>query len=436
MSRRVPQVRTRPVKLACWGAVLAGSLAGCQTSGAPTSVFPSPSGAGAPGAPAGLQLGGPPTSLFGSPAPGAQAQADAGSQPAQAPGAFGPAPGDLGDGPQHFARSQPVDDSLLPKELNKVTMPPYMVEAPDLLLIDSSRLIPLPPYSVQPLDTLFLNVPETYSDKAPEQVINGPYTVDPDGTINLGPNYGGPLRVADLTTPEIEKLVVARLKNFLKAANPAVQVSLAQARGAQQIRGEHLVQPDGTVSLGLYGSVYVAGMTTQQIKAAVEAHLARFLYKPEVSVVVSAYNSKFYYVITDFAGSGESVQRIPATGNESVLDAIAVIGGLSPVSSKRVWIARPAPKGVGDQILPVDWKGITRRGSTTTNYQILPGDRVFVMGAPLVKVAAGINRALAPAERVAGTALLFRSLDPNFINGGNRGGTTVVTTPAATTTTR
>ena len=48
-------------------------------------------------------------------------------------------------------------------------------------------------------------------------------------------------------------------------------------------------------------------------------------------------------IITTFAGNGEQVVRLPITGNETVLDGISQIGGLSAVSSKKVWIARPAP---------------------------------------------------------------------------------------------
>jgi hypothetical protein len=35
--------------------------------------------------------------------------------------------------------------------------------------------------------------------------------------------------------------------------------------------------------------------------------------------------------------------------------------------------------GLPEQILPVDWNGITRAGNTRTNYQLLPGDRLYVV---------------------------------------------------------
>ena len=65
----------------------------------------------------------------------------------------------------------------------------------------------------------------------------------------------------------------------------------------------------------------------------------------------------------------------------------------------------------GHQILPIDWKGITRRGNTRTNYQVLPGDRVFVMSQPLTKFDTVLGRMLAPVERVLGVALLGVSLE-------------------------
>jgi hypothetical protein len=114
------------------------------------------------------------------------------------------------------------------------------------------------------------------------------------------------------------------------------------------------------------------------------------------------------------------VVRLPATGNETVLDAMANIGGLSTVSSKRIWIARPAPCGSPDQILPVDWKGITRRGHTGSNYQVLPGDRVYVMAHPLNKIDTHLGRFLSPVERLFGTGLLIQGLvNPNAGLGGN-----------------
>jgi hypothetical protein len=100
-----------------------------------------------------------------------------------------------------------------------------------------------------------------------------------------------------------------------------------------------------------------------------------------------------------------------------VLDAIAQINGLSQVSSKKIWIARPSPSGQGcDQILPVDWVGVTKGGSSATNYQILPGDRVFVSEDRLVALDTGLGKLLSPMERIFG----FTLLGTNTIQAVNR----------------
>ena len=315
-----------------------------------------------------------------------------------------------------------IPDVPVPKELNKVSLPPYVIETPDVLQIDAVRVIPLPPYRLEPLDVMYLSAEGDFEGAK----LAGLYPVDPDGTINLGPRYGGTVRVSDLTTEEAQKVIQDKVRGFAKAAT--VTASLAQSRGVQQIGGQHIVRPDGTVSLGAYGSVYVAGLSLAQAKQAIEAHLSKYLYRPEVSVDVFAYNSKFYYVITDFAGNGEQVTRLPHTGNETVLDAVSLVGGLSAVSSKHIWVARPAPTECGnDQILPVDWCGITRKGQVKTNYQIMPFDRVYILSQPLSKFDTYFARALSPVQRALGVTLLGASVSRQLNNrNGNNGGIGIV----------
>jgi polysaccharide export outer membrane protein len=178
----------------------------------------------------------------------------------------------------------------------------------------------------------------------------------------------------------------------------------------QLIRGIHLVQTDGTVNLGLYGSVYVDGMTIPQARTAVELHLSQFLVQPEISLTVSGYNSKVFYVVSDGGGvAGDQITRLPITGKTTVLDALGQVNGL-PVQvscNRKMWLVRPAPAGSHEElVLPVDYKGIVKCGKTATNYQILPGDRLFVKADPLVATDAYLGRVLAPIDRILGTTLL------------------------------
>jgi polysaccharide export outer membrane protein len=308
----------------------------------------------------------------------------------------------------------PVPDVPVPRELDYVSMPPYTIETPDILLVDVIQAIPKGPYKIKPLDALLI----TATNTAEEEPIRGVYPVDPDGTVNLGVSYGA-VTVYNLTLEQARMAIEKHLAQIVK--RPRVTVSLAQAGAIQQIRGEHLVRPDGSIGLGTYGSVRVTGMTIADATQAIEQHLSQYLVEPKVSLDVYAYNSKYFYIITDGAAYGENVIRLPHTGKETVLDAIAQVGGLPPVASKsRIWIARPAPAGCPDQILPINWRAVTRGGATSTNYQLLPGDRIFVMATPVNTIDWALAQFLTPFERVFGVTLLGTSTvnQIRFPNGG------------------
>lgn len=255
----------------------------------------------------------------------------------------------------------PVDGNV-PTELSKITLPPYVIEPPDVLLIE----VYLPP------------------QKGKEA--NGPIALYP-----------------------------------------------------QPISGQHLVRLDGSVGLGIWGSVQVTGLTTNQATDAVRQYIfnqiknddiikkiAAPVSKPEqllVVVDVLAYNSKTYFVITDGAGYGEQLYEFPIQGSETVLSALARVGGIPTVGSKRnIWVARRTPHhGQPEQILPVDYVGTTQHGIALTNYQILPGDRVYVKSEKIFRVDSFLQKLLTPVERILGVTLLGSST-VNSINGRNQGG--------------
>jgi polysaccharide export outer membrane protein len=234
--------------------------------------------------------------------------------------------------------------------------------------------------------------------------------LDPEG---MPPPEGGmvrpPFGPAGHEDPVPRELRKVTLPPYVIEA-PDILLVEAPALKDQPVRGQHLVRPDGTINVGIYGSVQVAGLTLDQARAAVAELLSRRVKNVKVenvSVDVLAYNSKVYYVITDGGGYGEQVVRLPITGNETVLDAISLITGLPPVASKKlIWVARATPEHHGDRILPVDWIGITQHGSAATNYQLLPGDRLYVQSEKLRRIDAGIAKFLSPIERLLGVTLL------------------------------
>lgn len=321
----------------------------------------------------------------------------------------------------HAAHNPPPPD--MPKELSKIAHPTYTIEPPDILVIEAIHIVPKSPYLLRTGDVISVIVPD--GQTLPDAPILGNYPIQPGGMINLGPAYGS-VKVTGLTTEEAQDTIQKYLvSNYLREAN--VAVSLVEMSGLQIIAGQHLVGPDGTITLGIYGSVPVVGLTLAEAKKMIELHLQQYLEDPQIALDVFAYNSKVYYIITEGAGLGDGVTRLPITGNETVLDAIANINGLTQVSSKRIWIARPVPHTGEVQVLPVEWQSVTALGEANTNYQILPGDRIFVAEDKLVAFDTNLAKVLAPMERAMGFTLLTvgtatRLSGRVLRGGGNPGG--------------
>ena len=309
----------------------------------------------------------------------------------------------------------PVVAQSMPRELQKTVLPTYIIEAPDILNIETVHAVPKSPYALKTLDILSVRALGTL----PEAPIGGAYPIEPGGTINLGSPYGI-VKVAGLTVPQAQDQILLHVKVFLK--EPSVAVALAELGASQRVAGQFLVGPDGTVRLGSYGSVSVVGRTLDEAKMIIEQHLTQFLEDPVVSINVHSYNSKVYYIILQGANLGDAVYRFPSTGNETVLDAISQINGLQQISSKKIWIARASDQSCQPDVLPVDWCAVSEYGLSPTNYQILPGDRVFVAEDRLVALDNKMAKMFAPLERMMGFSLLSAGTATRYSGKVLRGG--------------
>ena len=168
----------------------------------------------------------------------------------------------------------------LPTELRSGTS-----KASDIIHIEAKRLTPKGPYKLEPTDILLVEILGTPT----KHNIGGPYEISAEGTIDFSRNIRA-IPVAGLTVGQAQTVIAKHLAK--KVWGPSsINVTLEHFRGAQQIRGQHLVRPDGTISLGTYGSVHVEGMTVGEIKIVIEKYLSKYLVKPQVSVDVRAYDT-------------------------------------------------------------------------------------------------------------------------------------------------
>jgi protein involved in polysaccharide export with SLBB domain len=143
-----------------------------------------------------------------------------------------------------------------------------------------------------------------------------------------------------------------------------------------RLPGDQPVLPDGSIDLGRHGRVVVAGHTLEGIEGIVKAAIAAQTKEtPAITVRLVNRTSKVYYVLGEVNAPG----AYPLIGRETVLDGILTAGGLTDSAARgRVILARPTPACDCRIVLPVCYQEIVQLGDTTTNYQLAPGDRIFV----------------------------------------------------------
>jgi polysaccharide export outer membrane protein len=290
-------------------------------------------------------------------------------------------------------------DKPLPGENREATMTEYVVNPPDVLFVEIEPSIA--GKALQPGDELLIDIKPSVKDPHVVEAV----IVKDDGTIQLRSAAEelklvvAPIKVAGLKAA----LVQEKIGGLIKDEYPSALVAVI-APGVKAIAGQFLVRPDGNVKISTYGCVPVAGRPLSIVEAMVQQQVVASsgLVDAKVSVDVLAYNSMAYYVVADGGGFGDQVIKLPFTGRERVLDAVAEIGGLPSSGSKyNIWIARPNPGCAEEsQILPVDWEAVTRRGSIVTNYQLLPGDRLFIKTDHLIASDIVLSKLLSPFERV------------------------------------
>jgi protein involved in polysaccharide export with SLBB domain len=185
------------------------------------------------------------------------------------------------------------------------------------------------------------------------------------------------------------------------AATERIQISdVLQCRlpddSTATVNAVYQVASDGTIEVSGSGRVQVAGKTMQEAQQAVRAAVAVSAAAHEAIEI----ERSEYYLVAVSADGVKKVTHVPLKGHVTVKDAMKDI---PRPSSKIIWITRTMPgQSVKEQVLPVDWEGISRGQSGAFNYGLQPGDFLFVADEP----AKGVGRVF------SAVANLFAPVDP------------------------
>ena len=132
-----------------------------------------------------------------------------------------------------------------------------------------------------------------------------------------------------------------------------------------------VVRPDGKISMPLLQDVPAEGLTAGQLAANIQEGLSAYIVNPEVTVIVLQVNAPKYFIIGYVARPG----TYPLRGDTSVLQALALAGGLTQFASPRSIKLIRATRGK-QELRKINYYKIIDNGEG--NYLLKPGDTIVV----------------------------------------------------------
>lgn len=172
-----------------------------------------------------------------------------------------------------------------------------------------------------------------------------------------------------------DKLAAARnagvAEHYQVACPDVLEIAVA---GRKEFSGHYLVEPDGRINLGRYGRLRVQGRTLAAIGQKLADEIG--VRPPDVRVRVTAFRSQQLVLIGQVIGWQRTV---PYQGQETVLDLLQRVGGISPgAAPEEVYVVR-AHLGEGrPEVFRVNLEAIVLKKDDATNIRLLPSDHVFV----------------------------------------------------------
>ncbi len=164
--------------------------------------------------------------------------------------------------------------------------------------------------------------------------------------------------------------------SFFIGPEDIVEITVLDER---ELSNEHVVGPDGKISLPLIGTIRAAGKTREELRIDIQKRLKRFIRKPQVGVIIRQFNSKGYYVL----GKVNKPGYYKLKSRVDLIRAISEAGGVSTDSSDSnnpieiadldgAYLVR------NNQIMPVNFRSLFIDGDMTHNVAVRAGDFIYV----------------------------------------------------------
>jgi polysaccharide export outer membrane protein len=135
-----------------------------------------------------------------------------------------------------------------------------------------------------------------------------------------------------------------------------------------------VVLPDGIISFPLLGQLKASGKTVAQLKTEIEEKIAQYVSDPVLNIEVKQVNSMLIYVIGRVNQNGG---RFPLNTNVTVLQALAMAGGLNPFAERnKIKVFRQEDGKT--KFLPFHYDDVIKGKRLEENIELKRGDIIVV----------------------------------------------------------
>jgi polysaccharide biosynthesis/export protein len=146
----------------------------------------------------------------------------------------------------------------------------------------------------------------------------------------------------------------------------------------QDMQGEVLVLPDGTISFPLAGQLMAGGHTTEEVEKVITERLQKYIPDAVVTVSVLNLTGNKIYVIGAVNRPGEFQVGRPI----DVMQALSLAGGLTPFAGEGSIKVLRRENGE-DIVIPFDYSDVKNGEQLEMNIELKSGDVVVVSGQSL-----------------------------------------------------